>query len=95
MRRFEYAPRADADLVAIYEHIATQDPSTAVLVIDRIEETVDQLCIFPRMGKPTAKPEIWVFDGSRKSSFRITYRFDDEMVTVVRIFRASRQTIQI
>ena len=94
MRRYRYTPRADADLSAIHAHIHDQDPATAVLVVKRIKETVEALCVFPAMGKEIGRADVWVFGGTGKSPFRITYRFDDQTVTVLRIFRAKRQHIQ-
>ena len=95
MRRFEYSAHADADLIAIHAYIHDQDPATAVLVVGRIKETVESLCVFPAMGKPIGRDDAWVFGGSGKSPFRITYRFDDEAVTILHIFRAQRRHVQL
>ena len=94
MRALEYAPQAKADLHDIYSRILDQDPNTAALVVERIEATAERLCVFPQMGKETRKRQVWVFGGSSKSPFRITYSFNDETVTVLRVFRANRQHIQ-
>jgi len=94
MRRFEYTDAAKQDLAKIHERIVQQDAVTASLVVDRIEETIQSVCVFPQMGKLTKQSSVWVFGGSRKCPFRITYRFDDEVVSVVRIFRAKRESIQ-
>ena len=94
MREIKFLPRAKADIDEIYERILDQDPSTAALVVERIEATVERLCVFPQMGRETKRSQTWVFGGSGKSPFRITYRFDGQTVTVLRIFRAKRQHIQ-
>lgn len=94
MRRFRFSARAEADLVDIHTRINEQDPATALLVLDRIQSTVESLCLFPSMGKETKRSGTWVFGGSGKSPFRITYQFDDETVTVQRVFRAKRRAIQ-
>ncbi|WP_299735276.1 type II toxin-antitoxin system RelE/ParE family toxin [uncultured Roseobacter sp.] len=94
MRRFEFAPSANADLVEIHERIAQQDAVTASLVAGRIEETVESLCVFPEMGKQTKREGVWVFGGTARNPFRVTYRFNKNTVTVMRIFRASRNDIQ-
>jgi len=94
MRKYKLTGPAKTDLNDIYNHILKQDPATAILVTDRIRETIGQICVFPRMGKLTTRPTIWMFGGSGKSPFRITYRFNDETVTVLRIFRSSRKAIQ-
>ena len=94
MRRPNLVPSAQADLRAIYDHIFDQDPTTAALVIERIETVIDSLCVFPQIGKQTTRRHTWVFGGTGKSPFRITYRFTDETVTVLRVFRAQRQDVQ-
>lgn len=94
MRRFEFAAEADDDLIAIHAHVFEQDPATAALVVDRIEATIESLCVFPRMGKKTARTNVWFFGGSGKSPFRISYRFDDQTLIVLRVFRSSRDQRQ-
>jgi len=95
MRRYKFSREADADLAAIHTHINEQDPATAALAIDRIQGTVERLCIFPQMGKETKRANVWVFGGSGRSPFRITYQFDDDTVIVKRVFRTQRQHIQL
>ena len=93
MRQPNFLPSALTDLRAIHDHIFDQDPTTAGLVIERIETIIDSLCVFPQIGKETKRPNTWVFGGSGKSPFRITYRFTEETVTVLRVFRAQRQQV--
>ena len=93
MRQPNFLPRAKADLREIYDHIFSQDPTTAGITIDRIEATIDSLCVFPQIGKESQRPNIWVFGGSGKSPFRISYRFDDETLTVLRVFRHARKKV--
>ena len=94
MRRFRLSREADVDITNIYARIAEEDLRTATLAVDRIEKTIESVCLFPQMGKETARPGVWVFGGGGRSPFRITYRFDDAFVEVVRVFRASRQHVQ-
>ena len=93
MRRSKLSPEADADLSAIHSYIFDQDPATAALAIDRIEATIESLCVFPQIGKQTTRPNTWVFGGTGKSPFRVTYRFDEEVLIVLRIFRHSRENV--
>lgn len=93
MRRYEFAASATHDLADIHGHILQQDAMTASLIIDRIQETVENLCAFPQIGKRDERRDIWVFGGSPKNPFRIVYRFDDKRIRVVRIFRSSRTTV--
>ena len=94
MRQFRYSARAKRDLAEIHGHVFVQDAMTASLVVDRIEETIRSVCVFPQIGKETGVQGVWVFGGAAKSPFRITYSFNDERVSVVRIFRAQRAHIQ-
>lgn len=92
MRKVEYSLRSQADVEDIFNWVAQQDGPTAILVVDRIEETVLNVATFPQMGKTTAKSGVFVFGGSRKHPFRIIYRFSNERLTVVRVFRSQRQS---
>ena len=95
MLRFEYSGKAKSDLTEIYDHIFEQDALTASLIVDRIEETVNSLCIFPEIGKRTTKLDVLAFGGSRKCPFRIAYRFDEDRVTILRIFRTRRENVRL
>lgn len=95
MRKFEFSGKAKSDLTEIYGHIFEQDALTASLIVGRIEETVNSLCVFPKIGKRTTKLGVWVFSGSRKFPFRIAYRFDEDRVTILRIFRVSRENVRL
>lgn len=95
MRKFEYSGSAKSDLSEIYDHIFQQDALTASLIVDRIEETINSLCIFPEIGKETSKHDVWLYKGSRKCPFRIAYRFDKSRLTILRIFRTSREDVRL
>ncbi|WP_299366767.1 type II toxin-antitoxin system RelE/ParE family toxin [uncultured Tateyamaria sp.] len=94
MRKVEYTERAQADIEDIFDWVAQQDGPTAILVVDRIEETVLNVATFPQMGKVTTKQGVFLFGGSRKHPFRITYRFSNERLTIVRVFRSNRRSVQ-
>lgn len=94
MRRFEYTAIARRDLAEIHERIFDQDETTAALVVDRIQQTVESISALPTIGKPVGQAGTWVFGGSPKSPFRITYRSIEDCVFIVRIFRARRKNIQ-
>ena len=94
MRRFEYTAIARRDLAEIHERIFDQDQTTAALVVDRIQNIVESISTLPTMGKPVGQAGNWVIGGSPKSPFRITYRFNEDCVFIVRIFRARRKNIQ-
>lgn len=90
MRRYEFSESASIDLAEIQAHIYNQDPSTATAVLKRIRESIEAVSTFPEIGKETARPGVYSFGGTPKQPFRFTYRFTEEMVTVIRIFRSTR-----
>lgn len=94
MREYELTKPATADLAEINTRIASQDPQTATMTLRRIREAIEAIALFPKMGRETARTDIYQFGGTPNQPFRFTYRFTDETVTVIRIFRASREHTQ-
>lgn len=94
MRKVSFASQAQADITEIFDWIVSQDAPTACLVVDRIEDTAVNIATFPQIGKATSRANVFVFGGSRKLPFRITYSYDDQSVTILRVFRTGRRTIQ-
>lgn len=94
MRDLFITPEAFADLEEISAHIAQDDPVTAQAVIERIESSIDVVRSFPNVAKPTRKPNIYVYGGTPKQPFRFTFRYSDDRLEVIRVFRASRRSVQ-
>lgn len=80
---------ADADLDAIWLHIAKDKVAAADRLINRIQDAEDHLGVFPEIGQ--ARPD--VAPGLRYWPVRpylIFYRVDPDAVTIVRILHGFR-----
>ncbi|WP_206455574.1 type II toxin-antitoxin system RelE/ParE family toxin [Aurantimonas marina] len=82
-RRIVRRPRAEADLIDIWLHIASDSPLVADRQIDRIGESILRLARFPEMS--VARPDI--AEGVRVLSVRpflVLFQFDSDKVEIVR-----------
>ncbi|HDZ75271.1 MAG TPA: type II toxin-antitoxin system RelE/ParE family toxin [Aurantimonas coralicida] len=82
-------PRAEADLIEIWLHIALDSPLAADRQIDRIGERILGLARFPEMG--VARPDI--AEGVRVLSippFLVLFQVDSDKVEIVRIVHGAR-----
>lgn len=48
--RIEYLPTAENDLIDIFEYILSDNPSTAKIFLDQVDESILKLEEFPYMG---------------------------------------------
>ena len=94
MRQLHLTEEAIADLREISRYIAQDDPATANGVIERIEESIEAVQMFPGLGKPARKAGILVYGGSKNQPFRFTYRLVAQRFEVMRVFRGSRNGVQ-
>jgi toxin ParE1/3/4 len=87
-------PRAETDLVEIWDFIARDDPGAADRQLDRIEAQCQLLASNPRLGR--LRPEIahdaraWVV-----GRYLILYRALDDGVEIVRVVHGARAIDQI
>ena len=51
MPTLEYSRRAEAEIVAIQDRIATDDPRAALRVVERLQQSADLLARFPLIGR--------------------------------------------
>ncbi len=87
MHRVVYAPEAEAQLVALYFHIAAAStPEIAARYTDAIVEQCESLKTFPMRGarRDDIRPGLRVFGFRRRVS--ITFEVTGEVVTVLGIF---------
>jgi toxin ParE1/3/4 len=83
MARYTKRPRAEADLLEVWQFIATDSPRAADRLLDRIEARCRLLADNPRLGR--ARPEIapdaraWVV-----GRYPILYRAQDGGIEIVR-----------
>ncbi|MCP3056481.1 type II toxin-antitoxin system RelE/ParE family toxin [Aurantimonas marianensis] len=88
-RRIVRRPRAEADLIEIWLHIALDSPLAADRLIERIGERILRLARFPEMG--VARPDI--ADGVRVLSvppFLVLFQVESDKVEVVRVIHGAR-----
>lgn len=89
--RIELARSAEQDLLEIQEWYASQDaPDVGRRLIARVVERMEQLAAFPDSGKIVPEFETPWLRELEMPPFRIVYRRDEAIVTVVRVWRSER-----
>lgn len=92
-RRFRvmFAQSARDDLRAILEWYSSQEvPDVGKRLVAEIVGRVDQLAMFPDSGKVVPEFEIPWLRETQRPPFRIVYRRDEGLVTIVRVWRSER-----
>jgi toxin ParE1/3/4 len=94
MARYTKRPKAEADLLEIWLHIAQDSPRAADRLLDRIEAQCRLLADNPRVGR--GRPEIapdaraWIV-----GRYLILYRVQDDGIEVVGVVHGAREVGQI
>jgi toxin ParE1/3/4 len=94
MAWYSKRPRAETDLIEIWQFIARDDPQAADRQLDRIEAQCRLLVSNPRLGR--LRPEIasdaraWVV-----GRYLILYRALEDGVEIVRVVHGARSMEQI
>ena len=89
--RIEFALSARDDLRDITEwYSAQQVPDVGKRLVAEIIACVEQLTIFPDSGRVVPEFETPWLREVQLPPFRIIYRRDDDLVTVVRVWRSER-----
>ncbi|TSD87792.1 type II toxin-antitoxin system RelE/ParE family toxin [Mycobacterium sp. KBS0706] len=88
--RLSWRPAAEADRLAIYDHIEADNPQAAELVDERILARVLTLLQLPQSGRPGR------VEGTRELTIRRTpyfviYRIEDDTVRILRILHSARE----
>lgn len=83
------APRARADLRAIHDYIAADNPPAAKRTLARIRRAVESLATFPELGRA------WEGGPTRALSiagipYRIHYRVREDELEILRVFHTAR-----
>lgn len=89
MPRLEWRPVAIADLVAIVEYIADDNPRAAQALKDEITTKAGRLTATPkayRRGRVEGTREMVI-----RPNYLLVYIEDDRTVTVLRVLHAARQ----
>lgn len=89
--RIDFALSARDDLIGIREWYASQDvPEVGARQVAAIIERVEQLSAFPDSGKMVPEFEVEWLRELELPPYRIVYRRDPDVVTVVRVLRSER-----
>jgi toxin ParE1/3/4 len=82
-------PRAEADLIAIWRHIAEESPRRADRLLDRLDETFSRLADLPYLGKarPDLAPGLRMFP---VREYLIFYRPIEDGIDIVRVLHGRR-----
>ena len=89
--RIEFAESARDDLRDIAEwYSAQQVPDVGKRLVAEIIASVEQLTIFPDSGRVVPEFETPWLREVQLPPFRIVYRREDDLVTVVRVWRSER-----
>jgi toxin ParE1/3/4 len=89
-RRLDLRPAARADLFAIYEYIATDNPRRALTFVEDIEVRCEALATHPQMGRarPDLVPGIRVLPLPPRVI--VAYMVQPDRIEIVRIFYAGQ-----
>jgi toxin ParE1/3/4 len=79
-----------ADLDAIADYIALENPSAASSLVQRIFTHVDQLAAFPESGSKPTELKKSRYRQIVESPCRVFYRYDGARVFVVHVMRSER-----
>ena len=88
--KVRYAKRAVSDLIAIADYIAERNPRAAADVENKLRASIDQLEMFPLLGRPTDDPDIRMFPIVRYP-YLVFYEVVDDEVVVHHIRHARRR----
>jgi toxin ParE1/3/4 len=89
--RIDFAASAQDDLLDILAwYSAQQAPEVGKRLVSAIIERVDQLAMSPDSGRVVPEFETPWLRELELPPFRIVYRRDDAVVTVVRVWRSER-----
>ena len=87
---YRIAWRANADLEAIWDYIAKDNPAAADHLELRIHITIEMLSQFPRMGRPRKDVSDKRYLFFSVGAYVIAYRMDGMQLIVVRVLHGAR-----
>ena len=88
--RIRWLSRALRDLESVAEYIATDNPSAAIAMVERVEYRVSGLADHPESGRTGREP------GTRElivsgSPYLVVYRLSTSTVDVLRVLHGAQQ----
>ncbi len=88
-----WAAPAREDLYEIFDYIAIENSNTALKILDRIEEKVNQLNMFPRRGRivpELEKHNCFIYREIIETPWRIVYKIEDNNVFIISVMDGRR-----
>lgn len=87
---FRLTPQAEADLIAITDYIAADNPTAARRLLDRFHECFGLLAMFPQLGvsREEVRPGLRLHP---LGNYLILYRQIDTGAEIVRVVHGARQ----
>lgn len=93
--RLVYSENAVADLVRLREFIAEKDPLTAARVAKELLSRIENLCLFPEMGRAVElAPAPKIIRDAIFGKYIIRYAAHTETVVVLRIWHHNEDRAQ-
>lgn len=88
----ELLPAAYSDLDEIFDYIMTHNPQAAVIILDKLMQSLHDLENFPQSGAPMLEHSLKKFDIRMiiVDPYIAFYRFIDNRVIVYRILHGAR-----
>lgn len=88
--KLRWRPAAEADRLAIYDRLETENPRTADVIDGRILARILSLADLPHSGRPGRA------EGTRELSvgrtpYFVIYRVEDDVVRILRILHTARE----
>lgn len=91
MAEIVWTEPALADLDAIADHIAIEDPAAAAALVGRVLDHVGQLADHPQSGSRPGELGRSRYRQIVEPPCRVFYRFDGERVLVLHVMRSERR----
>ena len=90
MAHIIWAPRAFADLEALLDYIARDEPATARRFGQRVLDRIESLADFPDAGSFVPEDETLTYREVFQGPYRIIFRSSSNLVVIVAIHHGAR-----
>lgn len=87
-----YSRRALADIVHIAEYVREHNPRAAAALEKRIRSSIEQLQLFPLIGRPTDDPDMRMFPIVRYP-YLVFYEVVDRQIVIHHVRHARRKPV--
>jgi toxin ParE1/3/4 len=88
--KLRWSEFASADREGIFDYLVERNPGAALMIDERIEESIERLLQFPevgRIGRVTVTRELVIAD----TPYIAAYQIRNQDITVLRVLHGARQ----